>query len=275
MSSPRERLRALEAREPEWLPWLSVIAAVQEEIDAPGWDQAVPGEITRRPRTPLLAGARVSLGADDAARAYRNIMDSARALPGYAPVSEAPADVRAVFEAALNRDSEALAAARDRSFEPALYEAIATLLPMPWLHACARRWGVEAARGWSGGYCPVCGAWPAYAEVRGIERTRHLRCAPCGADWRAHALSCVYCGNTDHTSLGSLVAETGESGRTIDVCRQCSGYLKVYTVLSATAPAAVMLEELATAELDVAALERGYKRPHGAAHPLAVTLSYE
>ena len=61
------------------------------------------------------------------------------------------------------------------------------------------------------GYCPVCGAWPAFAEMRGIERSRYLRCGRCGGGWQAQCLSCSYCGMTDHEEL--IVSRAGEKRR--------------------------------------------------------------
>lgn len=132
--------------------------------------------------------------------------------------------------------------------------------PIPLLHACRRRWGVP--KGWSQPYCPVCGAWPGFVEVCGVERARHLRCVRCGSGWRAHARSCTYCGNTDHERLAALVLEDGPK-HAIDVCRSCNGYLKVFTVLGPAAPEQALLEDLASVELDIAAEARGYRRPPG------------
>src|SRR5438552_1345771 len=66
----------------------------------------------------------------------------------------------------------------------------------PWvelLRACGRQLQTHIPSGWSRGYCPVCGAWPVLAELRGLERTRCLRCGRCGVDWQRPWLACVYC----------------------------------------------------------------------------------
>jgi hypothetical protein len=131
-------------------------------------------------------------------------------------------------------------------------------VPIPLLHACRRRWSVP--KGWSEGYCPVCGAWPGFAEVRGVERARHLRCVRCGSGWRAHARLCPYCSNSDHDRLAALVLKDAPK-YAIDVCRSCNGYLKVFTVLGPAPPEQALLEDLASVELDIAAEARGYRRP--------------
>jgi FdhE protein len=122
------------------------------------------------------------------------------------------------------------------------------------------------------GYCPVCGAWPALAEVRGIERSRYLRCGRCGGQWQAHLLFCPYCGTTDHREQISLVPENS-SKSAIDACKRCLGYVKTFTTLQGSPPAKVILDDLASVELDVAAAAQGYKRPEGAGYSLNVTVT--
>jgi len=138
---------------------------------------------------------------------------------------------------------------------------------MPLLHACRRRWPVPA--GWAKSYCPICGAWPAFAEVCGVERQRFLRCTRCGCAWQAHALSCPFCATNDHGALASLVVEDDAPARAIEVCLECRGYLKVFTRLRPGEPADAVLDDLASIELDLAAQERGYRRPPGAGYGLA------
>lgn len=139
--------------------------------------------------------------------------------------------------------------------------------PLALLHACRRRWADAVPRDWGLGYCPLCGAWPGFAELCGVERTRYLRCVRCGAAWRAHGLSCAFCGNADHKALGSLVAaDAGPSKWTIEVCHRCRGYLKAFTRLTVGEPAQAMLDDLGSVELDLVAQERGFHRPPGTGH---------
>jgi FdhE protein len=134
-------------------------------------------------------------------------------------------------------------------------------VPMPLLHACRRRWTLP--RGWRHGYCPVCGAWPGFAEVCGVERSRYLRCLRCAAAWQAHGLACVYCGMREHAKLGRLVPEEGPQKWAIETCQACRGYLKVFTALRPLPAEAVLSKDLETVELDIAAGERGFRRPDG------------
>ena len=153
------------------------------------------------------------------------------------------------------------------------FQAVTALLPVPLLHACNRRWASAKSVSWTEGYCPVCGAWPAFSEVRGIERSRYLRCGRCGSEWQARVLFCSYCGMTDHNELVSLVPEKSGSNSVIDTCKRCLGYVKTFTTLQGSPPAKILLDDLATAHLDVAALEQGYKRPEGTGYSLDITLT--
>jgi len=74
-------------------------------------------------------------------------------------------------------------------------------------------------------------------------------------------LRCVFCDETQHDNLGYLTPEAGEQTRKIEVCHTCKGYLKGVTTVRPLAPWAILLDDLTTVPLDVAALERGYHRP--------------
>ena len=77
----------------------------------------------------------------------------------------------------------------------------------------------------------------------------------------------------DHEELVSLVPEKSGSNSVIDACKHCLGYVKTFTTLQASPAAKVMLDDLATVDLDVAALEQGYKRPQGTGYSLNVTVT--
>lgn len=252
---------------PEWRAWLAVLEVTINEAAVPAWADAVPAE--PHGTAPLLAGRALAIERAVAERWLRRLF----AASGVETLREVTVlgDALAVLEAAVNLDAQRLAAlGREAQAPPSAFGAVASLAGVPWLEACARRWGkaTEAGAGW----CPVCGAWPILAEARGLERERRLRCVRCGGDWRSQWLTCPYCGTDDHTRLVSLVADaTGES-RKIEACRDCTAYVKTVTTLSAADASALRLLDLSTVELDVAALDRGFTRPAGLGHPLGVTV---
>jgi FdhE protein len=58
----------------------------------------------------------------------------------------------------------------------------------------------------------------------------------------------------------------------IDACKRCLGYVKTFTTLQGSPPAKVMVDDLASVDLDIAALEQGYRRPAGAGYALDITI---
>ena len=106
------------------------------------------------------------------------------------------------------------------------------------------------------------------AEYTGLERKRQLRCGRCGTGWAIPMLRCAFCDETNHEKLGYLTPEDGEQMRKIEVCHTCKGYLKGLATVRPLAAEAILLDDLKTVPLDVAALERGYRRPERPAYQL-------
>jgi FdhE protein len=75
---------------------------------------------------------------------------------------------------------------------------------------------------------------------------------------------------TDHEELVSLVPEKAGSNAVIDACKRCLGYVKSFTKLQGSDPASVMIDDLASVNLDIAALEQGYRRPEGGGYSLDI-----
>jgi FdhE protein len=133
---------------------------------------------------------------------------------------------------------------------------------------------VDNGAGWQRGYCPVCGAWPVLAELRGVELARYLRCGACGSGWRSLRLLCAYCGNDDYRSLQTLTVE-GEQRFRVSVCEKCHGYLKVANAFDPLPAEVLALDDVASLHLDVAAIERGYRRPGGSGFTLELAVPEE
>jgi formate dehydrogenase maturation protein FdhE len=279
MTSTANMLASLTRQRPEWTPWLAVIEEVLHEAEEKMWDSAVPGVGPVSGNAPRLAQATVVVEKTLVSRLFRKLVRTAArsGTPGMATlarVTEANADVLEVFRASLCHDADRIAAiAASCDAEPDAFQAVVALLPFPFLQSCNAAWGSASAEDWPGSYCPVCGSWPAFAEIRGIERSRSYRCGRCGSEWHAHGLACPYCATTNHRDLVELVPEKPGSAGFIDACKQCLGYIKAFNRLQACAPLAVMLEDLKGAALDVAALEQGYARPAGAGYRLNVVVT--
>ena len=282
MMAAAAALDGLRSKRPEWESWLAVIEGILREAVAPDWDAAVATAAHgTRPAVPLLAGATVVVDRNSIGRLWKRLVRvaSRTGTPKMATLEaalRADIDMLRLFKASLCQESgniEELAATSGAGADAEALQAVAGLLPVPLLLACNRRWASSLPASWVEGFCPVCGAWPAFAEVRGIERSRYFRCARCGGEWHARALHCPYCDTSDHGQLVTLVAENGDSNATIDACTHCLRYVKTLTRLQACPPDTVMIEDLGTVDLDVAALECGYTRPSGAGHPLEITVT--
>jgi FdhE protein len=172
-------------------------------------------------------------------------------------------DLLGLVELSVEQDLEQLAAAADQAeLELPRLAAICQLASAPLLQACRRKAeAILPSFSWEEGYCPVCAAWPALAEVRGVERVRWLRCGRCGGGWsRPHQL-CIYCGNREHNTRGYLASDTHRESHQAVTCEKCRGYLKSVASMTPLSPVEVAVRDLRTMELDMAVLQRGYSRP--------------
>ena len=258
---------ALMRERPEWQPWLAVVDQILREAQSDRCDEAVAVPAERRdPLAPLLADATITVPA----RLVRRVLERALRVTSAA---SADVDVLALLAASLRHDEAAMADVATRvGIDVEAFQSSAALLAVPLLHSCRRRLASNVTPGWVEGYCPLCASWPAFAEVLGIERSRQFRCGRCGSAWHARHLLCAYCGTVDHNDLATLVPEKAGSHASIDACKRCGGYVKTFTRLQASAPETVILDDLASVDLDMAALEIGYTRPAGPGRPFDVSV---
>jgi FdhE protein len=179
-----------------------------------------------------------------------------------------------LFRFSICHDLSAIESMSDSlGLEHQAFKAVALLFAVPFLSAAGRRLSSAGNQSWTEGYCPICGAWPAFGEVRGIERTRYFRCGRCTSAWEAHCLLCPFCGMDNHEELGSLVPAKSDGEGTIEICRRCFGYIKTFTLLQPTASDEIMARDLASVALDLAALHEGYKRPEGLGYAIDICIA--
>lgn len=274
------RLADLERRKPECQAWLRLLGEALRALEDPAWSAplaAAEPDSTLGPRSavePLLHGRVLVADARRLSRLVHDLVKTASAtglvgagtLAGYRPSADAAVQLVA---AVLGPDHASIGGlATSAGVDPGALETVARLAAVPLLQSCGRLLRDQVPRSWSNGYCPICGSWPLLAELRSLERTRQLRCGRCGGDWRVAWLCCAYCGETDHERLGTLVLEGEPETFTVETCSQCLGYLKAITTLQAIPPFELLLRDLETVELDVAALDRGFARPGGDGFPL-------
>jgi FdhE protein len=265
--------------EPVWRPWLRLLELVLAAADDASWAAAVPEPAADRPPdAPLLHGVLIRLDARRFRRLVRELVRHASAGEeaggaSLARLRSRRLDMPGLLRAAIARDGDAIErVATAAGAEPNAVDVVAQLASVPLLQACAKRLGGRVPPDWMKGYCPICGAWPTLAELRGLERNRRLRCGRCSSDWPLPVLRCPFCDELHHKSLGSLLPEGEAQTRRVDVCNTCKGYLKTFTTIRPMSLRSLLMDDLASVELDLAAQERGYTRPARTAYPLAIAV---
>lgn len=278
-----QRLDELARTDPAVAPLARLQAAAFRAAAAPGWDAGVPPLSRERlaDGLPLLHGQLLAadpervrrLLVELATEAGRNGADTV--LSGMRRALAETIAPLALLEASVRQDGERLAeVAATAEVESGLLATLAGLGALPLLQACGRAAApLLAGVPWEAGYCPVCAAWPVLAEVRGLERTRWLRCGRCAAGWAAAHQGCVFCGNTDFQALGYLAPEADTESRRAATCERCRAYLKTLTVLGPLAPVEIAVQDASTLELDMAALEQEFARPEKPGFPLDVQVA--
>jgi FdhE protein len=267
-----------------WRPWVKLLDVALQAAESSAWDSAVP-ELPPRtgaawpPYAPLLEGASIRIDGPRARKLVRELIhtaDDARddGLKWSSTVRGRRLDAVALLHAAIIRDHDAVERIATRAgIEPQALEVVGQLGAMSLLHACADRWREQVPSAWTHGYCPVCAAWPALAELRGLERSRRLRCGRCATDWPLPVLQCAYCGENDHDRLGTLTPEGESQTRRVEVCYTCKGYLKTFTALRPMTLRTIAMTDLASVDLDLIAQEREYSRPAQFAHRLTLMVA--
>jgi FdhE protein len=286
MSDPSACVDRLLRERTEWRPWLNVLGEILRESSSRRWDErvlleppAVADAAASDAGRPLLAARVLPAPGDLLRQVALRLIEVATSggtpeMRTLRAIRASNLDVLGVFTASVAQDAAWLErAAQACGADVDAFQAFAIVLPVPFLQACQRRWAARIPASWLHGYCPICGSWPAFAEVRGIERSRHFRCGRCGGEWHARSLWCPYCAMTDHNELVSHVPEKGAGNAVIDACQGCRGYVKTFTRLQRCPSETVILEDLASVAFDVAAVNLGYQRPGNTGYPVRVILT--
>jgi FdhE protein len=274
----RARFEGLAVKAPEARAWLALVDEVLREAASGAWGRARVSGGAPEDGVPQLARAHVTVPGAVAARWLTRLLHVAgehggtglAALRGRAGA----VDPATLLSASLRSDPEAIAcAARDAGADPQAFAQVAHLAVVPLLLALRASGALRPVGAWRSGPCPGCGAFALVAESRGLARDHRLRCGRCGADGAGAELTCVFCGKADHQRLRHLVPDGNPQARRVLACLACNGYLRVIPTLAALDAEALLLEDLAHVDLDMAASGHGYRRPAPPVLPdVAVTL---
>jgi hypothetical protein len=174
-------------------------------------------------------------------------------------LSERRLDPESLLRASLGRNAAGIREGAARvGVAPDLLWLVGELAAAPLAHALAIEHGRTAPREADEGRCAFCGSRPALAEVTPDGR-RALRCSFCATAWSPPAVRCAHCGASGEGFGVSPLDADGS--RAVELCRRCGTYLKLVRVPSPVPFPLVAIVDLATNDLDVAAMERGFTRP--------------
>lgn len=215
---------------------------------------------------PVLRDERLGLDNATLRDRARAVCEGLRAGPDNGPSADLAAALRrGDFEAAellhdvlAGRPDAVPARAEALGLDPALAATVLRFTALPVLARIDLVAHLAAVR-WDRGYCPGCGGWPLLAEYRGLEQLRILRCGWCAAGWEFPRLRCPLCDCRDHRQLAYLHVETEPDRYRATTCDQCHGYVKGVTALAAIPPPGLLVADLVTVHLDLAAADRGFQ----------------
>jgi FdhE protein len=96
--------------------------------------------------------------------------------------------------------------------------------------------------------------------IEGRTGAQALRCSFCAASWRLSSYRCMYCGN-DGESFLTAAPNAEQPGRRLQLCGECGGYAKALDVTVPIEFPLIAIEDLASMDLDMIAIERKYLKP--------------
>jgi len=111
--------------------------------------------------------------------------------------------------------------------------------------------------------CPLCGGKPQlsilqYKKTGAESGNRDLMCAKCVSFWPFRRAVCAHCGEENPTKLARYDSPTFKHVR-VEACETCKHYLKNID-WTRTRKAEAMVDEVASAALDLWAVEHGYTK---------------
>ena len=147
--------------------------------------------------------------------------------------------------------------ANEHDLEPWIPQFLAETALRPYLQLTAEMIQPEIHHAAAGAGCPVCGE-PVRLAAFDSEGKKEVQCPRCLAHWHAKRLECSHCGNNDHQKMKFITIE-GDAASQIQVCDECSGYIKIVDTRQFIEKPSAALLDLNTIHLDFIAQENGYK----------------
>jgi FdhE protein len=110
---------------------------------------------------------------------------------------------------------------------------------------------------WLRGFCPICGGAPLMGVFRSEDGLWLLECTLCHTLWNVQRARCPFCDESEG-SLKYLFIGDNETRR-VQYCEHCGIYVKTVDMRDTGREASLPLENIITADLDMAAAQEGLK----------------
>jgi hypothetical protein len=153
-----------------------------------------------------------------------------------------------------------IALAEDLQLDPGLLWTLAHFALKPALYAWREQLQPIAGYGWDVSYCFFCGADALLGEHHSISETIRLRCGQCGASWSVPRSQCIYCHNTDLSTLSELFPKNEADKARLQMCGSCRRYTKIFESPDPASFEMILVQDLKTLYLDIEAEDQGYTR---------------
>jgi formate dehydrogenase accessory protein FdhE len=201
-------------------------------------------------------GLRSSLNLDRAERGFSDLVTVVR-KSGPPKLAEEAGRLQGSSAAQIRGMLEQWLAATDAPDDGVAFFARVLLQPQAERLAQAGSFGLEQV---AGNKCPYCQSDPQLAVIRpeGDGGKRLLLCSLCQSEWEFHRILCAACGEENNEKLPRYSAE-GISAVRVEACDVCKSYLKSVD-MTVDGLAVPVVDEVATAPLDLWAAEQGYRK---------------
>lgn len=173
----------------------------------------------------------------------------------------------AILLKALFEDNTLLEPLADRAgVRPELFTFFAGQTLTPFLETYAERLRKHIDDlAWFRGYCPICGGEPLMGKLAKETGKRLLKCHLCRTEWVFKRLECPFCGNSDQEKLRFFYDQeeatlASKPVYRIEVCDRCKTYLKTVDTRETERDIPLLVENLATLDLDLVAKREGFWR---------------
>jgi FdhE protein len=237
-------------------PWAREVLAFYSRILQFQRDLCEGSHFVASPATTHHDGLRSSLNLDGAVRGFSDLVAVVR-KSGPPRLAEEAGRLQGSSATQIRGMLEQWLAATDGPDDGSGF--FARVLLQPQAEQLARTGGFMHEQV-AGNKCPHCQSDPQLAVIRpeGDGGKRFLLCSLCQSEWDYHRILCPACGEEHNEKLPRYSAE-GISAVRVEACDVCKSYLKSVD-MTVDGLAVPVVDEVATAPLDLWAAEQGYHK---------------